>query len=577
MHGVMRGVPVSLSRLAPLLFFAVLPLAAAQAQLAPRDSLRILGEAHSAQFGFEAARRLSLPRTQPLDQPACDAVIGRMCYWNEDGSNDDEPDGSSEPATISRARRRLINLLGKLSAQSPADVWIAGQRVRYLVENGDDSAAVTAARDCRAAQWWCDGLRGYALHAAGDYAASEAAFDTALDAMPHDARCKWTDIALLLTDSEREEYQRLPCDARRAAEQRFWKLAQPSYVVRGNDRRTEHFSRVLLAELWASSSNAYGMSWADDMREILIRYGAPSWYAATWPSGNGSSAGTIGHDRRHGFHFAATVDRDNIRWDIHAKAPRERYAAPYIDSVTELNAQFALLKRGDSALVVAVYSSAMPTRNALLGIAPDSGVTMVSRDSASAVYVRRARTAWKGVVAGIEEYDPERRIDARARVWLAPPATTSGAPELSTLVLFAPDTAHAVESLDDALARALTVSELRGTRKVGLYWEVYGQPMRAAASDSAANDSSTAQHSDVVITVTRTDGGVLKWLGQALHLTRGDSPLAMRWHDSGSGDVSARSVVLDLSQLPDGAYRIALSAGPDDVHRTVTWRDIRLR
>jgi hypothetical protein len=36
-------------------------------------------------------------------------------------------------------------------------------------------------------------------------------------------------------------------------------------------------------------------------------------------------------------------------------------------------------------------------------------------------------------------------------------------------------------------------------------------------------------------------------------------------------------VVLNLSQLPPGKYRITLAAGPDAQHRTLTSREIKLR
>ncbi|MGI8510070.1 MAG: hypothetical protein ACR2MQ_12165 [Gemmatimonadaceae bacterium] len=573
--------------LVPLVLLLALPLAGADAQVAhvqltPRDSLRNLSEAHDAQFRFESLRRLNLPRLQPSAPQPCDATVGRMCYWDED-DDATEHDSSTiaETAPVLRARRRLVAVLDRLSAIAPGDVWIAGQRVRYLVESGADSTAIEAAHQCRAAAWWCELLNGYALHSTGDYAMSETVFDSALAAMPHDVRCRWNDISLLLGDSERDSYQRLPCDSRHEMEQRFWKLAQPSYAVHGNDRRTEHFSRVLLAELLSSSANAYGLSWGDDMREILIRYGPPLWYAATWPTASifasGNASGITGHDRNHSYHFAVNGSGEKIHWDTHSKDARERYAPPYMDSLADLSAQFAMLKRGDSAVVIAIYADAAKSDSAVLGLAGDSGTVVVMHDSVHA-HVRRARTAWKEVVAGIENYDPVRRIDARARTFITPPRAAPGAPELSTLLLFSGDTTadtglpdgSANESingpLEDALAHALTADELGGTRKLGLYWEMYG----VNAADSAQEN--------VSISVTRTDGGVLKWLAQALRVTPRDSPLAMQWHEAQiSSGVTARSVVLDLSQLPAGTYRIALGVGPAAGNQTVTSRDIRLR
>jgi len=624
--------------------------------LSARDSLRILGQAHDAQRQFEVYRVQELPRA---DAPGCEVSIGRMCYWDEPAHTTPIP----EPRSITRARSRLIAKLSQLAERSRADEWIAGQRVRYMVENGEDSAAVVAARECWASKWWCGVLLGFALHAEGNYADAEAAFDSAITAMPHDVRCQWTDISLLLDGDERDAYLKLPCDARDSVERRYWALAQPSYMVHGNDRRTEHFSRVLLAELSKDAENPFGMSWGKDMRESLMRYGYALWYAATWSDRPGMPRSAIAHDREPAYHFAANHDSgDSVHWELREKQAHERYSPPYIDSIVDLDAQFAMLKRGDSALVVAVYADSNWSAHTVLGVSADAPVARVAGDTTTAVRVRRARAAWRGIVAGVEWYDPTNKRDSRARTWLAPPVAPPGAPELSTLVLFAGDTAGSVSTLDEALEHALTANELRGNdRLLGLYWEVYGTARGAAhaparpttprdsvvkdstATDSIArdatqrdtsqvavdfavrNDSMTpagidtvrrdstrrdsphtdtvqvdlthvdstgvaearvvapgdtlaAAGSDVSITVTQLDGGIFSRLGRALHIIPRSSPLAMQWHDGQiSQGIASRSVVLNLAQLPPGKYRITLAAGPDDAHRTMTSREIRLR
>jgi hypothetical protein len=189
----------------------------------------------------------------------------------------------------------------------------------------------------------------------------------------------------------------------------------------------------------------------------------------------------------------------------------------------------------------------------------------------------------------MEAFDPVRLRDARAREWLAPPHHGIGAPDLSTLLLFSADTSATVESLDDALAHALTSSDLRGARRLGLYWEEYGATRpdsssgpRVSATDadsqSVAVPDSSSDSSSVLVTVNRIDGGALRWLGQALHITRRDSPLAVKWRDTyASSGVASHSVVLDLAQLPAGTYQVSVAVGADDAHRTQISREIRLR
>jgi hypothetical protein len=284
------------------------------------------------------------------------------------------------------------------------------------------------------------------------------------------------------------------------------------------------------------------------------------------------------------------MEGDSVRWDAYAPVARESYAPPYIDTLAPLDAQFAMMKRGDSALVVAVYSDTT-LGSALLGVSGAANDTGASgTPDAHHGRVRRAHSGWKGEMVAMEAFDPVRLRDARAREWLAPPRHAAGAPDLSTLLLFAADSSATVESLDDALAHALTSNDLRGGRRLGLYWEEYGAPkpdstsgphVPEADADSqsvAAPDSVAPDSSSVLVTVARIDGGALRWIGQALHITRRDSPLAVKWHDTyGSTGIASHSVVLDLAQLPAGTYQVSVAVGADDAHRTRISREIRLR
>ena len=568
-------------------WFLVAP-AVAGAQLQRGDSLRLLSAARTAQARFERIRRQFSPSVDDTHGETCEFEVGRMCYWQDDDNEKAPP----ESHWITEARLSLIRTLGRLGALSPNDRWIAGEHVRYMVQSGDDSGAVSAARACTPPGWYCEVLQGYALHESERYGEAVAAFDSALAEMPASERCRWNDISVLLDDDARAAYDRLPCGQRDSVERHFWELAQPSFAVAGNDRRTEHYARVLLADLSQDAANAYGLTWGQDMRELLIRYGEPAWYTAPWPDLYSGPPTPIGHDREPSFHFAADIDDGRPHWDAYSHRARERYAPPYLDTLTQLDVQFAMMKRGDSALVVAAYADSA-SGDAVLGVA--GGVSDSTPPDSRQARIRRARAAWKPVMVAMEDYDAKRRLDARARTWLAPPPHVAGAPELSTLLLFDPDSSGAgVETLDDALAHAMTSSVLGGTRRLGLYWEVYGSagdslPAQETRSDSAdssgatmaatVSDSAAAARdsSAVLVTVARTDGGLMRWLGRALHITRRDSPLAVLWHDARpSRGVAPHSVVLDLAQLPAGDYRITVSVG-DDAHRTEASREITLR
>src|SRR5688500_5137559 len=115
------------------------------------DDGRLLRDARRAQVRFETVRRAHLPRDRSGGSPGrCDAQIGRYCYWYDSTRLTAVP----EPRQITEARSALIGQLDSAAARNPADAWIAGQRVRYLIEGGRFQDAVSAARGCRADDWW---------------------------------------------------------------------------------------------------------------------------------------------------------------------------------------------------------------------------------------------------------------------------------------------------------------------------------------------------------------------------------------------------------------------------------------
>lgn len=192
---------------------SLLPCASLAYPQAEPDSQRILKEARSAQRRFESARRLHLPFGWARSGN-CDERIGRLCMWHDD---DDEPPDQhladiEEDEKIVKARGRLIGHLERAAASLRGDRWIAGQRVRYLVEDGRFGEAYAVALRCApAGHWWCTALAGYALHAGGEFEAAEGAFANALAAMSMPQRCSWTDLSLFLKGELRDKYRNTPC------------------------------------------------------------------------------------------------------------------------------------------------------------------------------------------------------------------------------------------------------------------------------------------------------------------------------------------------------------------------------
>jgi len=138
------------------------------------DSQHILRSARAAQADFESIRRHNLPKEPGHGAADCDERIGRFCYWYDDDDETPRPP-PPESEAITRARDRLLGTLDSAALALPGDDWIAGQRVRYLLQSGRPAEALAAARTCRAALWWCEALTGLALHVAGDYGPADSA------------------------------------------------------------------------------------------------------------------------------------------------------------------------------------------------------------------------------------------------------------------------------------------------------------------------------------------------------------------------------------------------------------------
>ena len=140
-----------------VLLLAVPQISSAQSSA---DSAAVRRAAERAQVRFERIRKLNLPKQYGGRRDECDARIGRFCHWNAE----DDTVPAKESPTVVKARATLLSNLEGLSKRSPRDGWITAQRIRYLLEIRDDSTAVNVASECRATSWWCDALRGLALH-----------------------------------------------------------------------------------------------------------------------------------------------------------------------------------------------------------------------------------------------------------------------------------------------------------------------------------------------------------------------------------------------------------------------------
>jgi hypothetical protein len=559
---------------APLLLaLAAAPLAAQGASVPPhplptRDSARALRDARSEQSRFEAVRRQHLPWSDGSGG-VCDFQderIGRFCLSFDDGEAAWK--APAEDEAIVRARDRLIERLDSAARIAPGDVWVSGQRVRYLVEARRFDRAREAARECRAAAWWCSALSGYADHYAGDAGAADSAFSVMLRTMPERERRAWTDLSLILDDCTVRLYRRLQGAERARFEERFWALADPFFARPGNDLRSEHFARDLMDALQDRAKSTENLSWGSDLREILMRYGAPTGWERIRPRlGSSDPPSLVSHysdtDQRVLPPCEAFASDDPTAgvWD--GKEPRSKagYSLPLADSIARwiypLDHQLAVFRRGDSAVVVAAYSiprDSVPAgtrvRAALALLAPGSdSPTVALLPDAALQDVLSAETAPGPMLVSVELLSDGARTAARSRRGISVAPLAPGRLALSDLLLLrAP--APLPDSLAAAIAEARGSTRVRPGEELGVYWETYGvagdQPVPLTLSLRLVDRSK----------------GVVRRLAERIGIANPRDPIRMRWQEpAAAGPATPRALTVQIpADLGAGSYTLELTA-----------------
>ena len=525
------------------------------------DPSEINHRARGLQDRFERRRRQMLPKFYAGTADHC-LIVGRFCEWHPKLEADVVP---NEGDNIRRARAELLAELARAAAAVPGDDWIAGQRIRYLTE-AHDTSAVTVARSCRATRWWCDALLGLALHVNEDFIGADSAFSAALAAMPPLTRCHWMNLSPLLDDDIRGTYRKMSCAEREALNARIWWLADPLFMVAGNERRTEHFSRVLHTALQGDATNTYGLSWGGDLAELILRFG----WAEKWtqePPANPypieQRVSITGHEREPGFHFFATQrPPDSVAqiadslFEIDQFPPREQYSPVYAKGFVHLDAQVARFRRGDSTQVIAAFDVSADTifsrhkfAAAVVAMGDETATPAIAEIAESPVKnVLAVKTSWKSQLVGVELLAKDSAAAARWRSGLAEIPLDSARISVSDL-LFVDDGQSLPTDLTEAIPRAHGGTRFDRGKQVGLFWELYGK----APADSALPMS---------LTITPVDEGFLRRAFRALRISPKVSPLNIRWQENGAaGMLSARSVLLDLSLVPAGKYAVKLEVG----------------
>ena len=562
------------------------------------DSSDLRSHARAAQARFERSRTRHLPATIETFGSVCDEHVGRFCSWYEEGDWYPTP----ESPQIRELRVDLLATLDSVQAGLPGDDWVLGQRVWYLSEGGQWDKALHAASECGGAQpWWCAALEGFALHGLQRIPEAESAFARALRQMEPGQALEWR-LPRRAVDSESSgllsdlgDIAEVAPDSIDGVLGRMWRLADPLYLVDGNDRLTAHYARWTVSTLRERARNPFHIAWGRDMEELTIRHGWEIGWERS-PRGNFASLdNVIGHKHPEGRDFMPSAgalrepglaSSEDLRPD--RSRPRSLYAPAYAPVMLPMNGQVAIFPRGPEMVVVSAYflpedttrhaehrhaipwleagdQAGQPQRAGLYLIPVDGGRPRNVRDIGSDSGVLSVTVPVGAYVVSVEAFSPGLRRAGRERFGLARSNVPDDVAALSDILLLAPMSTPP-EQLEEAILFALLKTELLPGQSFAIGWEVSGLGFRPESMRFTAS-------------VRRSDRNPLKRIGDFLGITNRPEPLRVSWEEHGPDQPTHvfRYLNLDLPRLDPGDYQITLTLETSGRSTSTTTRSFKVR
>lgn len=119
-------------------------------------------------------------------------------------------------------------------------------------------------------------LYAYLEHRMKNYGQAEKYFQKSLDLMSSEEKAIYEDVKLLLSDQQKKEYEQLDTEeGKKEFRQRFWASIDPDPSTEINERKLEHYSRMVYSDINFSLPVPNVRGALSDRGKICIKFGEP--------------------------------------------------------------------------------------------------------------------------------------------------------------------------------------------------------------------------------------------------------------------------------------------------------------
>lgn len=188
-----------------------------------------------------------------------------------------------------RAYERAIGHLEKALEADPRRRSVYDDMMQIYALKGEYVAALETLEDMYAffpeeADTWL--YLGLAHYREGNMDAAQKSFETAFAYMTEEETAAFSSLDYLLADDEKPAYEQDPV----AYASRFWTSKDPRFLTPYNERKLEHYARLVYADLLYGSDDLNLRGWDTQRGHILVRYGLPNSDVVLLPSNTSMAA-----------------------------------------------------------------------------------------------------------------------------------------------------------------------------------------------------------------------------------------------------------------------------------------------